>query len=94
MENNHAVDFNKPNCELGIRIGADQLFLALDQADVTVGIDDDTEEQVVTLLGSADVADAHTPYLVRCEPTGETYSMTFRDRALVATQVATLTTPG
>jgi hypothetical protein len=95
MKNNHVIDNNRPNCELGIRVGQDSLFVALDQVDVLIGVDDDTEEQVVTLLAAADIATDDTPYLVRCEPTDANgCNLTFRDRSLVATQVATLTTPG
>jgi hypothetical protein len=93
VRNHHGVDNNRPNCELGIKVGDDDLFMALDQTDVIVGTDDADEETVVTLLAGAEVPDNGTPYLVRCEPTGDTYDMRFRDRALTAIQVATLTTP-
>ncbi len=96
VKNAHAgIDNNRPDCVLGITTGADALFLPLDQVDVIVGTADDTEEAVVTLMGVADLAQANTPYAVRCTPTTtDGYNVQFRDRVLIATQVAELASVG
>ena len=96
VKNHHAgIDANRPDCVLGIVTGADALFMPLDQVDVIVGAEPDTEEDVITLMGVADLAQANTPYAVRCEPTTtDGYDVRFRDRVLIATQVADLTAVG
>jgi hypothetical protein len=94
VKNNHAVDISRPDCELGIGIGQDQLFYEIDQTDVPVGVEDDTEEDVITLSGVAVVESNNADFLVRCKPSGETYSLTFRERTLTAIQVDALESAG
>jgi hypothetical protein len=93
IRNHHAVNNERPNCELGVVVGNDALFMPVDQTDVIIGTEDPSNETVVTLLAGVEAPANNTPYLVRCAPVNDSYDLRFRDRSLTAVQVATLTTP-
>jgi hypothetical protein len=87
VENNGPAD-DRPLCRLGVMRGLQ--FEALDRVDPLIDNVDPVKEQVLTLMGATTVDGATNEYLVECEPQAGAYSLRFRDRSLIAIQVATL----
>jgi hypothetical protein len=87
VENNGPAN-DRPLCRLGVMRGLQ--FEALDRVDPLIGNVDPIKEQVLTLMGTTSVDGATNEYLVECEPQAGAYSLRFRDRSLIAIQVATL----
>jgi hypothetical protein len=87
VENNGPAD-DRPLCRLGVMRG--EFFEGLDRVDPLIDNVDPVKEQVLTLMGTATVDAASNEYLVECEPQAGAYNMRFRDRSLIAIQVATL----
>lgn len=87
---NVGPDHQRPDCKLVTIAGEDDIPVPADQVDVALSKLAPNNEQVVTLTAALAIEEAGTGYAMTCEPSGDAYVLKFRDRSLIAIQVATI----
>jgi len=87
---NDGSDVQQPDCTLVVENLENGILIPFDQVDMRLSNVEPSNEHLITLQAAVDVPANNTAYAMTCKPFGLDYNLKFRDRSLIALQVATL----